>query len=712
METGQEIFRALGMSLIHSIWQGGIIAALVLFALLITGKTSAKARYWIQFTGLLLLLGSFVSTFILIFRDNPVMLTIQQAARDADLQRIYETAVPASGGLVQQVLSFLEPYSIYLAFGWLFGFLVMAIRMTGGAVFSRMLIRRNLALPDKQLDDLFQCIRNTMGLSAVVNLRISYSMISPLVTGIITPMVVIPAAAVTGLSPEQLRSVIVHELAHIRRYDHVLILLQSLAQLVLFFHPLTWFLIQGIDRERENCCDDLVIRKNNNPLNYIKALAMIQEMNLTGSPANSLTGKSNQLLNRISRLIKPEAKHSATFRVTVVLLFALTIGISTMAFIITEQPDVKAKATSQIRIESVENATKLKGIASTYVGDDKDGDKKKKMVIVFDNDTIAEMTVNGKKLSKEEMKEYADDIRKVQRELENSQDELKLAHQELANAHREMENAQRELEWMNRNNEFHFEFDNEALKFHELNELHRMNPDEFQKLQELNLDLNKLNEQINNELNIHNFHFEELNQQFQNREFHEKMMEAQEETRQAFREAFEKSLEYRNSGEFREQLKKAQEEAMKAFGEAKEKNREFFESDKFREQMKKAAEDARKAFEELKESGADQFFNYEFNLENPFELYGPGDDFRLQEPPSPRPEIEEDVEVPEAPEPPEVEEQIEVPEPPEIDEVPEVEEAPEAEVPEEPENMEIDERPEANPKSEELNNTLQELEKE
>jgi len=148
-------------------------------------------------------------------------------------------------------------------------------------------------------------------------------------------MVIIPAAAVSGLSLDQVRTIMIHELAHIRRFDHVMVLIQAIARLLLFFHPLAWYLLPEIDRERENCCDDFVLLNNNNPINYIKALAMIQEMNLPGVPVNGLTGKSNQLLNRIKRLIKPETRHTAAFRLTVVLLFIATIGLSTMAFIIT-----------------------------------------------------------------------------------------------------------------------------------------------------------------------------------------------------------------------------------------------------------------------------------------------------------------------------------------------------------------------------------------
>ena len=212
---------------------------------------------------------------------------------------------------------------------------------------------------------------------------------------------------------DQMRAVMIHELAHIRRFDHIVVILQAMARQVLFFHPVAWFLIPEIDRERENCCDDFVIHNNNNLIHYIKALAMIQEMNLQNAPVNGLTGKSKRLLNRIKRLIKPEMKHSAIFRLSVVLLFIATMSISALAIIVSDQANVKDSDRANVNDNAVE-------IASIQ---DKDGNKKK-LKVVFVNDTIREMTVNGKQVSKEEMKEYAPEIRKMQEELEASHGEL------------------------------------------------------------------------------------------------------------------------------------------------------------------------------------------------------------------------------------------------------------------------------------------------
>jgi bla regulator protein BlaR1 len=692
METGQEIFRALGMTLIHSLWQGAVIVALVLLMLMLTDKRNARARYGIHFAGLLLLLGSFVATFTIIYPNHQAIMQFQHAIQSDN--RFNSEFLVSPVGILQMIQNIIDPFSIYIALGWFAGFILTGFRMAGAVIISKKSFSRDLLIPDSYLNDLFTDIRKTMGLPASIGLRISKRMISPLVTGIIWPMVIIPTAAVTGLTTEQIRSVIIHELAHIRRLDHIMVIIQAIARLVLFFHPLTWYLLNAIDRERENCCDDFVLMKNNNPLNYIKALAMIQEMNLQGAPGNALTGKSNQLLNRIKRLIKPESKHTATFRLIVTLVFILTVGVLSMAFIITGQPDLKSGKKYTVNVENVSDSPQLTGTVSTIIHDNKDGDKKKKMIIVFDSDTIREMTVNGKKLSKEEMKEYAGDIRKIQRELESSQEELAQAHQEMETASRELENAHRQFELANKEFEFNLDFNSEQMT--------------------------RLQEQLNLELAQRDFDFKNFPLEFQSDGFQEKMMRALEEALKAFedskisqlesgqfQEQMKKAQEEMNkafdgaklkqyeSEEFREKMKKAQEQALKAMTEAQKNHNEKFDAEEFREQMRKASEEARKAFEDLRKNGPDiNFF--------------PG--IGGQEPPSPRPEINIEVEeapevpeAPEAPEAPEIEEEMEHPEIPEIQEIPEIER---------PENLEIEEKAEPNPRSEELNNTLQELENE
>ena len=83
---------------------------------------------------------------------------------------------------------------------------------------------------------------------------------APVLVGVVRPMILLPPAALGGWTIEQVEMALLHELAHIRRHDNLITLLQRLAESLLFFHPVTWWLSAWVSLERELCCDRLVVR--------------------------------------------------------------------------------------------------------------------------------------------------------------------------------------------------------------------------------------------------------------------------------------------------------------------------------------------------------------------------------------------------------------------------------------------------------------------
>ena len=107
----------------------------------------------------------------------------------------------------------------------------------------------------------------------------------PTVIGWLKPVVLLPASALAGLSPHQLEAILAHELAHIRRHDYLVNLLQTLVETLLFYHPAVWWLSRRIRAERENCCDDLAVSLCGDPVAYAAALAELE--GLRRQPADS-----------------------------------------------------------------------------------------------------------------------------------------------------------------------------------------------------------------------------------------------------------------------------------------------------------------------------------------------------------------------------------------------------------------------------------------
>ncbi len=336
MNLQHELLQTLGMSLLHSLWQGALLGLILLLALALAGRRNAALRYVIHFTGLVLLSASFIATWMFLYRTGNDGQVIQHHFPAGGLQPSFETlpgAASAGTLWVMKAQRLLEPLTPFLAAGWLTGFFALIVYTTASLLVTHRQIRRGMRLPGEELTALFHGACSRMGLPKTLNIRITAQQVSPLVLGIFRPVVVIPLAVVNGLPAGQVEAILLHELAHIKRLDPVLLVIQALAARMLFFHPLAWYLCAEIDRERENSCDDAVLRTFSDPINYIKALTMIQELNMAPVPVNTLTGKSGKLFGRVMRLLKPETRKSPTVWMAVLFVLLISFGITTFAMV-------------------------------------------------------------------------------------------------------------------------------------------------------------------------------------------------------------------------------------------------------------------------------------------------------------------------------------------------------------------------------------------
>jgi len=142
---------------------------------------------------------------------------------------------------------------------------------------------RRAARPSEQTDpelrNAFTRIAERLGLRRLPELGVRcddvparFSGVGPVVIGIVRPIVLLPAAAVAQMTPGQIQAVLAHELAHIRRHDPYLMLLQRATETVLFFHPMVWLISRLASVERELACDDLALKAGARPGDYAEAL--------------------------------------------------------------------------------------------------------------------------------------------------------------------------------------------------------------------------------------------------------------------------------------------------------------------------------------------------------------------------------------------------------------------------------------------------------
>ncbi len=143
--------------------------------------------------------------------------------------------------------------------------------------------------------------------------------------GIFRPLILLPAAALAGWEPQQLEMVLLHELAHVRRFDNLVNLLQRLVESLLFFHPMVWIVSGWVRREREHCCDDVVVARTQQPRAYAEILIHFADQVPTSPFALARTVSSmaeRSLVARIRCIMKKEEQAMQVSRKTVGLMFA------------------------------------------------------------------------------------------------------------------------------------------------------------------------------------------------------------------------------------------------------------------------------------------------------------------------------------------------------------------------------------------------------
>lgn len=161
---------------------------------------------------------------------------------------------------------------------YLIGVALMGLRLTLGLWGGRRLRHEAELITDVSLLNALQRQADALGMTFFPTLGYCEQIVVPTVLGILKPMILLPVSLSSGLTPEQIESVLAHELAHLRRYDHVVNLLQRVIESLLFFHPAIWWVSRRIRDEREHCCDDLVIACGAVPLDFATSLLRVAEL--------------------------------------------------------------------------------------------------------------------------------------------------------------------------------------------------------------------------------------------------------------------------------------------------------------------------------------------------------------------------------------------------------------------------------------------------
>jgi GWxTD domain-containing protein len=331
---------AIGRSLLHSLWEGALLSALL--AAVLVAVRSPRARYAAACAAMLLMLGGFSLTLILL---------APQGAHT--LHALKPLALPAWNLLPANAASSSWSPSVvaiapWLAPFWISGVLLLYIRNLAGCLsVQRLRCRGVCCAQDRWQKELVQ-LAARLRVSRPVLLMESSLADVPMVLGHFKPLILVPVGLLSGVPQAQVEAILLHELAHIRRHDYLTNMLQRLVEGLLFYHPAVWWISHVMRTEREKCCDDIVVSITGNAHEYARTLAALEEHRFSGrEPAIALTG--GRLMKRIRRLLYPEGPNGAWAPVLATAIFIVAGGTSLAAW--QAQASPRGSATAQAEAE-------------------------------------------------------------------------------------------------------------------------------------------------------------------------------------------------------------------------------------------------------------------------------------------------------------------------------------------------------------------------
>jgi beta-lactamase regulating signal transducer with metallopeptidase domain len=293
---------ALAWSLVHFVWQGAALALAAWVAMRWIAQ-SASARYAVGVVTLLSMMAAPVVTFALLDRATSGSVADHTAvpapAGSAIADALAELRVPGSASRTSPGPTTALPVVVLI---WLAGVVLLSVRLAGGWVVARRLAARTLRPADLELQRLAVHVADRLGVRRTVRVLESLAVSVPVVVGCLRPVVLLPVAALTGLTRSQLEALFAHELAHVRRHDYFVNLLQSAVETLLFYHPAVWWLSARVRIEREHCCDDLAVSVCDR-LVYVDALSALAGLRV--EPRLALAATDGPLLERVRRLLEP-----------------------------------------------------------------------------------------------------------------------------------------------------------------------------------------------------------------------------------------------------------------------------------------------------------------------------------------------------------------------------------------------------------------------
>src|SRR5207253_3738379 len=325
---------ALGWALVDSLWQDALAAAGLAALLALLPVRAARIRHALATLALGWRLALPLASAVRLSGTSPWtddVITATSPVTPGPTSGPDPQAAPAAptaaAPVAARIRAALEPALPWVVLVWFGGVVVLSLRLASGWLVTRQLGRVGTAsVPDSCREAVARQAAR-LRISRPVRVLQSAVVQVPAVIGWLRPVILLPASALTGLTPLQLDALLAHELAHVRRYDYLVNLIQSVIETLLFYHPAVWWVSQQVRDEREHCCDDLAVAVCGDPHFYARALLGMERLRVT-PPGFVLAaaGRGGSLMGRIRRLVAPVQTEIFPRWMAGVIAVALALG--------------------------------------------------------------------------------------------------------------------------------------------------------------------------------------------------------------------------------------------------------------------------------------------------------------------------------------------------------------------------------------------------
>jgi len=366
------LYEAFAAALFHFLWQGAAIAALLSVVLVALRRSSANSRYLAACValGLMVTLPA-VTTMALYEPQGGAATELVPALPGGPEEEVVGTtavAGEAAAGATQAAAFDFLPLSMaelrqWAIPVWLLGILLFSLRLLWAYGFV-VGMRQHATVSDARTCATTLELAKRMGVARPIRVMISALADGPSVVGWWRPVILLPSATLLGLTQWQLEAVLAHELAHVRRHDYLVNLLQSVVEILLFYHPAVWWVSNCVRRERELCCDDLAVAVSGDAVGYARALTILERQRMAVPRAQAAMAAADGWLGlRVRRLVGMVHDPNRPTFVSGLLALGLALGVLAVGVNSTDsvaQEDAGAAGASaegnQLRAERVYRA--------------------------------------------------------------------------------------------------------------------------------------------------------------------------------------------------------------------------------------------------------------------------------------------------------------------------------------------------------------------